>query len=85
MALCMSTLAVTHCEVGLSAVPRAGTPPLWWRRWMRILPMSIPAQHVRSAFSIDSPLRMTDTPQSERSNCTPVYGVAVGVMTVCGL
>lgn len=51
-------------------------------RWTRILPMSIPLQHDRRADSIDSPDRMTDTPQSLPYDPVPLYGVPVGVITV---
>jgi hypothetical protein len=48
----------------------------------RILPILMPLQQARSAFSMDSPLRMMDTPQRRLAKSTPTYCRPVGVTTV---
>lgn len=42
----------------------------WFSRWMRIFPILIPLQQARRAFSMLSPLRITDTPHSLFANVT---------------
>lgn len=47
----------------------------------RILPILMPLQQARRAFSMLSPLRMMDTPHSFLAKSTPMYGCPVPVTT----
>ena len=47
--------------------------------------MNAALQHARKAFSIASPDRMMETPQSLLQNVTPLYWSPVGVRTTCSL
>ena len=47
-----------------------------------ILPILMPLQQARRAFSIDSPLRMILTPHNLLAKYTPQYWEPVGVVTV---
>ena len=53
-------------------LPLTGVATPWWRRCTRIFPMSMPFQHERNAFSIASPERITDTPQTLAFTWRPV-------------